>query len=90
MLRVEQLAPLSRLRVLFIKKLEELEGEDLITDEPFPEIRDGPSQVPVMQVLSRNHPQLEYVEIGRTVWWCRSRGGWTWNDSKTSAVVDLA
>ncbi|KIO24875.1 hypothetical protein M407DRAFT_244269 [Tulasnella calospora MUT 4182] len=50
---------------------------------------DGPSQPEVMKILTKNHPLLEYVEIGQTVRWHRERDGWKWRGPGECVAVNL-
>ncbi|KAG9050636.1 hypothetical protein FS837_003736 [Tulasnella sp. UAMH 9824] len=88
-LHLDQLKPLSRLRVFVLKNLEDTSFGPTVTPEPFPEIADGPAQIPAMKELFKKHQHLEYVELGQTVRWLKEHDCWTWRSPSESAVVDF-
>ncbi|KAG8925970.1 hypothetical protein FRC00_003418 [Tulasnella sp. 408] len=91
-LHLDQLKPLSRLRVFVLKNLQDASFGPTVAPEPFPEIAEGPAQIPAMKELCKNHQHLEYVELGQTVRWSKEHDCWVWRSPSESAVVhfDLA
>ncbi|KAG9050637.1 hypothetical protein FS837_003737 [Tulasnella sp. UAMH 9824] len=91
-LHLDQLEPLSRLRLFVLKNLEDASFGLTKAPEPFPEIADGPAQVSTVKELCKNHKHLEYVELGQTVRWYKEDDCWIWRSPSESGVIhfDLA
>ncbi|KAG9018144.1 hypothetical protein FRB90_012107 [Tulasnella sp. 427] len=60
-LHLDQLRPLSRLRRFVLRNMQQ--SPNAIVPEPFPEIADSQSQVPIMKMLCKNHSNLEKFEV---------------------------
>lgn len=86
-LHLDQLKPLSRLRIFVLKNLQDASFGPPVAPEPFPELADGPSQISAMKELCKNHQHLEHVELGQTVWWSKEHDCWVWRSPSESAVV---
>ncbi|KIO28712.1 hypothetical protein M407DRAFT_242918 [Tulasnella calospora MUT 4182] len=89
-LHLDQLKPLSGLRTFVLKNLLPPSSfGPTVAPEPFPEIAEGPNQIPVMKDLLQAHQHLEYVELGQTVWWSKEQDYWVWRSPNGSAVVNF-
>ncbi|KAG9047781.1 hypothetical protein FS837_001489 [Tulasnella sp. UAMH 9824] len=88
-LHVDQLQPLSRLRSFTLKNTVWDANDRRVIPEPFPTMKDGPSQLEVMKVLTKDHGLLKFVEIGQTVRWHWERDGWRYRSLGECVVVNL-
>ncbi|KAG8934084.1 hypothetical protein FRC01_005245 [Tulasnella sp. 417] len=88
-LHLDQLKPLSRLRIFVLKNLQPTSFGPTVIPEPFPELAEGSEQIPVMKTLCKEHGLLEYVELGQTVRWIKEHDSWVWRSPSGSGLVDF-
>ncbi|KIO28713.1 carbohydrate esterase family 12 protein [Tulasnella calospora MUT 4182] len=86
---LDQLKPLSGLRTFVLKNLQLSSLAPIVAPEPFPEIAEGPNQIPIMKDLFKDHPRLEYVEVGQTVRWFKEQDCWVGRSPSGSALVNF-